>query len=69
MESDNCGAHLGYRNAALFLTLRNYFGLRGVPGGAKGIRTSDLRGTGTRALTPAPLPGPHTAEGAPLDPA
>jgi hypothetical protein len=32
-------------------------------------RTSDLRGTGTRASTPAPLPRPHTAEGVPLDPA
>jgi hypothetical protein len=28
----------------------------GLPGGAEGIRTSDLRGTGTRAVTAPPLP-------------
>ena len=42
--------HAGYGNVALFLTLGNHVGLRGLPGGPEGIRTSDLRSAGTRAL-------------------
>ncbi len=41
-------------------------GSRRLPGGAEGIRTSDLRSTGTRALTALPLPRLNTAEGTPL---
>jgi hypothetical protein len=33
----------GYGNVGLFLTLGSHVGLCGLPGGAEGIRTSDLR--------------------------
>ena len=36
--------HAGYGNVALFLTLGNHVGLRGLPGGAEGIRTDGHRG-------------------------
>ena len=38
----------GYGNVGLFLTLKSHVGLRGLPGGAEGIRTSDLRSGGAR---------------------
>ena len=43
----------------------------GLPGGAEGIRTSDLRSAGTRALHSAAASGSAglAVEGAPLDPA
>jgi hypothetical protein len=37
----------------------NPVGLPGLRGGAEGIRTSDLRGTGTRAVTVPTLPVPR----------
>jgi hypothetical protein len=40
----------GPARGLLFLTLGNHVGLRGLAGGAEGIRTSDLRSAGTRAL-------------------
>jgi glutamyl-tRNA synthetase len=39
----------GYGNVGLFLTLGSHVGLRGLPGGAEGIRTSDLRPPPVRA--------------------
>jgi hypothetical protein len=36
-------------NVVLFCGLGNHVDLRGLPGGAEGIRTSDLRSAGTRA--------------------
>ena len=33
----------------LFCGVGNHVDLRGLPGGAEGIRTSDLRGAGTRS--------------------
>jgi hypothetical protein len=44
-------------NVVLFYGLGNYVGLRGLLGGAEGIRTSDLRGAGTRALHCAAVSG------------
>jgi putative transposase len=38
-------------------------GSRRLPGGAEGIRTSDLHGAGACAVTAPPLPGVNTAEG------
>jgi hypothetical protein len=51
--------------------LGNHVDLRGLLGGAEGIRTSDLRSAGTRALHSAVASGSAglTVEGAPLDPA
>jgi hypothetical protein len=52
----------GYGNVGLFLTLGSHVGLCGLPGGAEGIRTSDLReaaGPSTRARQ---QDGAHTGE-------
>ena len=44
-------------NVVLSCSAGNHAGWRGLPGGAEGIRTSDLRSAGTRALhTAPPLP-------------
>jgi hypothetical protein len=40
-------------NVGLFCGVGNHSGSRGLPGGAQGIRTSDLRGAGTRGATAA----------------
>ena len=39
-----------YGNVVLSCREGNHVNLRGLPGGAEGIRTSDLRSAGTRAL-------------------
>jgi hypothetical protein len=44
----------------------NHVGLRRLPGGAEGIRTSDLRSAGTRALHSSGA-SDSAGEGAPLD--
>jgi hypothetical protein len=38
-----------YGDVVLFCGEGNHVNLRGLTGGAEGIRTSDLRGTGARA--------------------
>jgi hypothetical protein len=38
-----------YGNVVLTCGVGNHLGLRGLPGGAEGIRTSDLPGAGTRS--------------------
>ena len=38
-----------YGNVVLSCAVGNHVDLRGLPGGAEGIRTSDLRSAGTRA--------------------
>ena len=49
----------GYGNLALFLTVGNHVGLRGLPGGAEGIRTDGHRGfpPANRGISPANLKG------------
>jgi hypothetical protein len=61
---------LTYRNCGHFSHPGNPVGLPGLRGGAEGIRTSDLRSAGTRALDGAAASGIAglTPEAAPLNP-